>query len=385
MKRAFLVGLLISWLVGWSALSVAAQDAAGWQSQADYTFGQALTFELAGKDTDDLAQATLFFKAANLPSTFTVELEPADELSHTVDLTQLRLAPFSAIDYWWRLTTKDGAIIDVPAQTLIYADNQFAWQEMAQDDVIVHWTGDDPALGQVALDVVAEALPNLQAIIPVAESQPLRIYIYPTSADLRAALRLTGQDWIGAHAHPELGVILVTAVNSRTAAADLRRSIPHELVHFLLYQAAGASYEQMPLWFNEGLATYLETTPNPNYALLLETAVAEQNTIPLEQLCYSFPTDANTVLLAYAQSGSVITYIQDRYGNQAVTDLITAHADGADCETAVARTLNLSLNELQQDWLASIHPPSFWQQYGLWLLLLAGGFAITALLVIIPK
>jgi hypothetical protein len=72
--------------------------------------------------------------------------------------------------------------------------------------VTAYWVGDDLALGQLALDIVAESLPRLRQLLPVPEPVEFDLYLYPTSADLRAALRLTGQEWVGAHAHPELGV-----------------------------------------------------------------------------------------------------------------------------------------------------------------------------------
>jgi hypothetical protein len=183
-------------------------------------------------------------------------------------------------------------------------------------------------------------------------------------------------------------VILVTAVNARTAAADLRQSIPHELVHFLLYQAVGPNYDQLPVWFNEGLATLVEPTSNPSYETLLATAVAAQTTIPFAELCSSFPTTEREALLAYAQSASLMNYIQTRYGDQALNELIAVFADGADCESGVNRALDISLLDLNQDWLRRQQPrdpfAQFWLDYGLWALLLVGGFGVAGLLAFVP-
>ncbi|MCZ7672096.1 MAG: peptidase MA family metallohydrolase [Chloroflexi bacterium] len=240
--------------------------------------------------------------------------------------------------------------------------------------------------GQTALDIVAEVRPNLAALIPHLPAADLALYIYPSAADLRAALRLTGRDWVGAHAHPELGVLLVTAVNSRTAASDLRQSIPHELVHFYLYQLLGPAYDSLPMWFNEGLASLAEPTPHPNYGRLLAAAVADQTTIPFSQLCERFPADEETAVLAYAQSLSLLTFIQDRYGNAGVQNLIAAFATGGDCHSGVEQALGLTLVELEESWLQSQQIRSPWSQFffdnGFWLLLLVGGFIIAGLLVI---
>ncbi|MCA9935394.1 MAG: hypothetical protein H6662_10200 [Ardenticatenaceae bacterium] len=362
-------------------------------SSAEYEFGQGMQFYLVAEDVPQVTAVTLFIAAPEFPTAFSQEVvfeqDKSLVVSHAVDLTQLRLAPFTTVTYWWVLTTETGGLLTVPEQTLVYEDDQFNWQTVTDDSVTVHWTGDDPALGQLALDIIADARPRLQELLPAVEDDALRVYLYPTSADLRAALRLTGRDWVGAHAHPELGVILVTAVNPRTAATDLGQSLPHELVHHLLYRAIGPQYDALPLWLNEGLATLAESAPNPTYDLVLETAVADQTTLPFDQLCTVFPASEADAVLAYAQSYALVQYIQANYGNDALQEMVLAVADGADCDTAVSRTLGLSLEELSQEWLRSEQPRSpfvqFWLENGLVFLLILAGFGVTALLMLSPS
>ena len=378
--------------MGLSLSSVAAQTAVSptFTTEASYTFGQTLTFQLTGdNEFTDVEQLVLFFRSEGSVNTYTADL-PITAVSdwpvtHDVDLTSLRLPPFVEIRYWWRITLADNSIVDLPSQTIYYADDQFDWQTLTQQGITVNWVGDGVVLGQTALDIVAESLPRLRQVLPIPDDVAFDLYLYPTSADLRAALRLTGRDWVGAHAHPELGVLLVTAVNPRTAPTDLRQSIPHEMAHLFLYQATGPNYERIPQWFNEGLATYMESSPNPAYEILLQEAVNGRITIPLTDLCHTFPAREERALLAYAQSDSVVGYIQAHYGNQGLRALVAAFADGADCQTGVQRALGLSLTELNQAWLQSLEPRSplidLWQANRLWLLLLLVGFGLMGLLI----
>lgn len=364
-----------------------------WTATARYAFGQSMTFALtAVSPTTTIDQATLFISASELSNSLSVTMGVSPsrtiEAVYELDLGQVQLAPFTTVTYWWLLQS-GGSEITLAQQSILYEDSQFDWRTAEQDGIAVNWTGDAAGLGQLGLDIVAEVWPRLTRIIPADEAVDLNIYIYPSSADLRAALRLTGRDWVGAHAHPELGVILVTAVNSRTAAADLRQSIPHELTHFLLYQAAGSNYESIPAWFGEGVATYVESSTNPSYETVLATAVANQTTIPFAELCQDFPVVEQRTLLAYAQSASFIHYIQGRYGSQALRDLTAAYADGLDCEAGVRHVLQKSLPDLNQDWLRRQQPRSpfvqFWLNNGFWLLLLTGGFGLASLLIIKPR
>lgn len=355
------------------------------QSSVEYAFGQVLDFNLRLENPTNVESVTLFFKAPEFENTYVAEVPfSTGEISYPVDLNQVRLAPFTTVTYWWQLENKDGSTVSVPEQTFAYVDDQFEWQTLTQNDISVNWTGDDVGLGQLGHDIVAEAQPLLAELIPNAPQSGFDVYIYPSSADLRAALRLTGRDWVGAHAHPELGVLLVTAVNSRTAATDLRQSIPHEMVHYDLYQVLGANYETLPVWFNEGVASLIESNPNPNYELVLKTAVTNQATTPFSQLCERFPLAEDQAVLAYAQSLSMLEYIQDRYGNSGIQQLIAAYANGGDCESGVEQALGLSMAELEQAWLQSqqVRSPAaqFFFENSVWLILLIGGFVVAGLL-----
>ncbi|MCP4425677.1 MAG: hypothetical protein GY803_14370 [Chloroflexi bacterium] len=390
-KICWLAGLIFLGLLR-PGLAAAQSDDAAWSATASYEFGQTMRFQLTAESDEPIERATLFIRAPEFANAFstTQKVAPSRRVSvnYNLDLSQVQLAPFTTLTYWWLLETAVSEIA-LPEQTIAYDDDQFEWRQLERNGIAVHWTGDDPGLGQLGMDIVVESLSDLTSLIPTEDGLPLAVYMYPSSADLRAALRLAGQDWVGAHTRPELGVILVTAVNARTAAADLRQSIPHEMVHFLLYQAVGSNYDRLPVWFNEGLATFVEAAPNPSYETLLATAVVDQTTIPFADLCADFPQVEDRALLAYAQSASIIRYIQSRFGDRALGDLIAAYADGADCHSGASRVLGQTLDNLNRDWLRRQQPRSpfaqFWLDNGLWLLLVAGGFGITSLLAIIPS
>jgi hypothetical protein len=358
------------------------------ESSAEYRFGQAMEFRLDIAGEHHVTAVTLYITASNLPQTAAIDLtfEPARELTliHRLDLTDLRFAPFSEVTYWWTAVDRRGNEWRSPEQSFEYADDQFPWRQLRGDNVVVHWTGDDLSLGQVALDIVYEATPRLRDIMRAADDQLIRIYIYPSLNDLRATLRLVGRDWVGAAAQPDLGVILVVAANPRTASVDLRQSIPHELSHLLLYQATGIQYTAVPRWFDEGLATFFEAETNPIYTQLTTAAIGAGTTIPFADLCRHFPDQESRAALAYAQSGDLIRFIQAEYGRQALRDLVLVFEDGADCQSATRRALGVSLDELEREWLRSRQPVSeatrFWRQNGFILLILLGGFALTGLL-----
>jgi hypothetical protein len=144
----------------------------------------------------------------------------------------------------------------------------------------------------------------------------------------------------------------------------------------------------VPAWLDEGLATLAEGQPNPNQALLLERALLERSTLSFSELCAGFPVTENEAVLAYAQSGSLLAYIEAEYGRPAITRLVKSLAEGASCESAVSDTLGLSLAELEGRWLAENQPqapvPRFFRQNLFWLVMVAFFGVVTLLLVSNP-
>lgn len=382
---------LLLWLGGPAAAQSAPMTAI---SQASFTYGRAMRFSLQVDSQVDIQAVTLFFRAGDWPNTYTADwrLLPRRQVrvTHELDLTQTRLPPFALITYWWTLEDADGRSYPLALQTLDYGDDRYDWRQLSDGGVSVYWTGQDTVLGQLALDVVAETWPRLTAVIPVETMPTFRVYVYPSVNELQAAMQLAGRgwEWVGAQFIPESNTIIVAAGNANTAAFDLRQSIPHELSHLLLAQATGASYENTPKWLDEGLATFLESETNPTYEAILGEAAAAGTTMPFHELCRSFPAAGDEIVLAYAQSGSLIRTLQAQYGHQVLRDLVVSYADGRACDAGVRHVLGTSLAELERAWLdTQVNRPAigrFWRENGLWLVLLAASFGLTSLLLFNP-
>ncbi len=245
----------------------------------------------------------------------------------------------------------------------------------------MYWTGNDADLGQTAWQIVQESRQTLDAILPPTAVSPLNVYIYPSTGDLRTGLRLAGRDVVAGHTDPDLGVLLVTVVNSLTAAAELRQTIPHVLTHLRLHRPEPAA--ALPYWYEEGIAL-LAAGPDAAREDLLATAVANNKTLPLLQLCTNFPTEPDPADLALAQSVSLLRSIQAQFGDQALRQLGTLYLDGAGCEVGLTQTLDMSLVDLEVTWLDAQAPQPAWLTFltenGLWLLLVAGSFGLLVLI-----
>jgi len=389
MKRRIALALLVclSLILVSSPLLEAEGEIVVGESNAHYKFGRQLRFHLEASSSSGITQVILSFRATGDVTT-TVERPqfiagPSVTVDHTYELQGRYLKPFSRIEYWWTLSDAAGHRLTSPVQTFSYDDNRFPWQSLTGQGVTVYWYQGPEAFGQAALDIAIEAASRLSADLGVETPQPIRAFLYADLFDLEGVLPPTGREWVSGQAYPELNTCVAAIPPDEKSLSTMKRVIPHEIAHLLIYQAAGGALGHVPSWLNEGLATLSQELPDPEAAIVLEAALSQDSLVPLETLCGPFPLDEGEARLSYAQSASLVSFIRDHYGRQGLTRLIDAYADGASCRGGVERALGVSLEGLETQWRASLHPRNRWlvflERAGPWLGLWGGSCLMTLL------
>ncbi|MEA3342508.1 MAG: peptidase MA family metallohydrolase [Chloroflexota bacterium] len=365
-------------------LTASAEGISVIESKAEHSFAQQITFTLRATSDAEITGIYLFFRAMGDDKTRSVHIEdfePGREVSasYTHDMRRFPLPPFARVNFWWQIEDSAGNQLTTEPQQLEYTDNRFRWEQISDGNTTVHWVKGhgDPAFGQAALDIARTSREEIEAELHTPPTKSIAIYIYDAQHNLDAAMLLTGREWVVGQAHPELGVVIVAIPYEEGYTSRMARYIPHEITHLLVYQAVTpAGYRYVPEWLDEGLAMSNERLPTPEFALTLEEARAAGELLPLDYLCAPFPPDSHTTFLAYAQSGSVVRFIRERYGAEKIRALLAAYASGASCTSGVQDTLNVSLSGLETAWRASLEPRAPWRAWadqigiwvGLWLL-----------------
>jgi hypothetical protein len=357
------------------------------ESNSHYEFGRQLNFHLEASSASGITQVILSFRAMGDATTAVEHPQfvagPSVTVDHPYDLQGRYIKPFSPVEYWWTLSDAAGHRLTTEVQAFSYDDSRFPWQSLAEERVTVYWYQGPEAFGQAALDVAVGAVTRIGADLGVGAPQPIRAFLYGNLSDLEGALPPTGREWVGGQAYPEMGTFVAAIAPDGKSLSTMKRVIPHEITHLLLYQAAGGELGQVPYWLTEGLATLSQELPDPEAAIVLETALSQDSLLPLETLCGPFPLDAGEARLSYAQSASVVGFIRDHYGRQGLARLIAAYADGASCRGGVERALGVSLEGLETQWRASLQPRNKWlvflEKAGPWLGLWGGSCLMTLL------
>jgi hypothetical protein len=217
----------------------------------------------------------------------------------------------------------------------------------------LYWYAGDVSFGQAALNAAQSGYQAIQNLIPVTSGDPIDIYVYASSSDVQDTLNLGGSAWVGGHANPDLGVVLVSIAPGESQSMEMQRQIPHELAHVLLYRLTGSAYANLPTWLTEGLASQVEGYPNADYTQVLTASTRNKTLLPITDLCGPFPVDASSAILAYAESDSFVSYIHKTYGTTDLHALIQAYTNGLSCDQGVDHALGLPLSQLDLQWRQS--------------------------------
>jgi hypothetical protein len=318
----------------------------------EYKFGESITFH-ASVQSDVKVQSVLFFyQVEGDPNTVSnvVTVDASGKISNTINLAEVPLRAFSRINYWYEITPQNGSTYTSSKFSFYYEDNRFAWETRQAAPFEVHWYEGDQAFAQSILDNAQSGLQHIQSLLPLKTPESVGIYVYASAKEMRDTLQSSSQNWVGAHTDPDLGVMVVSLPPGPEQRLEMERQIPHELMHIMLYQSISQKYSLLPIWFNEGLASVAELYPNPDYLILLNSATKKNNLLSIASLCRSFPRDASSAFLAYAEANSFTRYLYQQYGSSGLQELLNTYADGIDCERGVQVAFGNTLSQLEHQW-----------------------------------
>jgi hypothetical protein len=324
-------------------------------SQVSYTFAGQVEFQAQIQSELPINEVTVFIRNGGEENTFVGDaVVNQGEATYVHDLTLQPLRAFSEIEYWYAIKTPDNVLQESKIFTFFYEDNRFDWQVLKDTPFRVHWYEGDLDFARSVLDSAQQGLDKSETLLNLTAPDQIDIYVYASGLEMQSTLRLAGLDWIAGHADPDLNVMVVTLPPGPDQTLETDRQIPHELNHILLYRAIPAGYNYLPVWFNEGLASINELRPNPDYYIILNSAIEKDELIPISELCESFPTDASGIYLAYAQADSFTRYLNRQYGSAGLQNLVNNYSTGLDCKRGAELGLGVTLEQLDQKWKADI-------------------------------
>ena len=244
------------------------------------------------------------------------------------------------------------------ANTLTLLDERrdaFERRESAHFTLYIHRSEAD-VLGPAMLALAETCYADLSARYPYTPQGKITLEAYNDHDDF--GVRVAGLPHLSL-----LGVSFgdIVAMDTPRAQAgndyNWARTLWHEIAHTM---AIGVSKHRVPRWFTEGLSVYEERRARPEWGRELDlaffSALDQGKLLPLTDIDRGFtrPAFPRQVILSYYHAARVIGFIVDRYGFQAVTEILVALGQGRSIDESIAAVLGHTTAELDRAFQASL-------------------------------
>ena len=126
------------------------------------TFGQEMRFSLELEGDAPITSIVLAYRTSDTQGTTVETIAFAPDKSVRVEHVHLigdrYVRPFVLVSYWWTVVDLMGARLVTDPQQFLYTDDRFAWQELSEAGVNVHWYQGELKVAQQALQATLEGL-----------------------------------------------------------------------------------------------------------------------------------------------------------------------------------------------------------------------------------
>lgn len=244
--------------------------------------------------------------------------------------------------------------------------------------VVRHAPGADAILVPYAIDAMRAADRALSEELGVRLPGPIRLEIYPTAASLAAVSSLTVEEieTTGTIALCKWDRLMVTSPRALVRGYPWMDTIAHESVHLFLSRA---SRDRAPVWFQEGVAKFMErrwreATPGAHLDAIADTYLYSAVHCPSGSASATLCTEARArgtaellsfdqlhpsiarlpsqyhAALAFAQVATFVEVFYGAHGRTGLQRAIRAMAEGTDAREALAAVDGGPFGVLEQRW-----------------------------------
>lgn len=353
------MGRLTRWLVASglslgiafvSAGSVGAFDGFG-DVSADATYGVEISFgvELPGGRPDRLE---LLLRTPGSDADFVVPVTPGNDGGRYVWDTSIDyVTPNTPITYRWRATDAGETTLSEPA-TVRYDDDRpgLEWRSERMGQATVHWYGGGERQARRFGELTALGVERAEELLGTRLAGPVDVFVYDSREDFFGALGPGAREWTGAAAFAELRTIFMWLEGG--SPAYLETAMVHEVTHIVFHDATDNPFHEPARWFNEGVATWLETSDADAERASVELEASGGGLFAFEAITEQFPIGDRGGRLSYAQGTVMIDLIVDRYGPGAIGAIAAAYRGGASDEEALEAGTGIPASDLYAEFYA---------------------------------
>jgi len=323
----------------------------------EFTFRERIVFYLDASSDSEIEEVLLVYQVLTTRRPATTEVSPeftpgtAIHAEYDLDMrAQHYLPPGVDIQYHWLVRNAAGHELETEPVLFTYDDNTHEWRELSNERIALYWYRGSDDFGQTLFDHAVQKLDNIEDDLNVTVKHRIKIYVYGTYDDLRAALEEGAHEWTGGRSFSGAGFPLILIGIAPNNLDWGLQAIAHELTHAIIAQKMMPPFGGLPHWMDEGLAMYYQGGLSLAEQSTLDRAIQNNTLLSIRSLNSNFPTDRALADLAYAESWSVVNFLFEHYGKEKVAQLIEVFSVGAHQDDGVMEVLGFDVDGLEDEW-----------------------------------
>jgi hypothetical protein len=324
-------------------------------SKVVMNFPTSLTFSAQIKSTATISDVRLRYQVdqasiATVTAENFVQITPSSSLNASYQLDMRRFGGFppgTNLHYWWAVKSGGHKFQESAAQSYSIADNRYTWKNLTQGLISISWYTGDTKFGQALMDTAQAALVQLARDTGATPKKTVNIFIYANSTDLQGSL-IYPNEWTGGVSFFQYDVI---AIGISTANLTWgQTAMTHELTHNVVGQLIFNPYSDLPVWLNEGLAMYAQGPLTAQFTDPLSRAIRNKALISVRTISSPFSANGDKANLSYAESFTLVDYLQKNYGAEKMQALLKVFTQGSNYDNAFKQVYGFDLDGLNTNW-----------------------------------
>ncbi len=217
----------------------------------------------------------------------------------------------------------------------------------------------DKILIGYADEVLEKAYYELGLDLDFYPTQPLVVEIYPDLKSFTEASTLSESEikTTGVVGICKFNRIMILSPRLLPKGYSWFDTLTHEYTHYLIFTK---SENKTPVWIHEGIAKFEERrwaekdsgVFTPFYETLLSMALRDNKLVPIDKMHPSFGKldTAYEAQLAFAQSGSMIEYLVNTWGNGAIVSLLDSLRETDDYKLSMKIVTGKDFDSFYDSW-----------------------------------
>lgn len=262
----------------------------------------------------------------------------------------LSLPPFTQIFYRWEIRDAQGSQLVTENQTVEYEDTRHDWEELANEHLRLLSYGLDAVFARELFGIADAAYLRLAEAFGVELDQRPVVLIYTGQRDFAEFQRfLNNLEYVVGRYFPGHNVT-VNLVTPEMDRAVYESTIAHELSH-LYSDNFYVGYARIPLWLEEGLATYNEALNRQDDLQIVQRAAAHGDLVPFIDLPRAIRhPNIQVANLAYNEGATVLLFIEETWGSEGLVDFLTAFRRTTSVDRVTQDVFGLDIVAFELAW-----------------------------------